>query len=148
MPLCSVMNPSSRGRLSDVLETVFKAPQIATITLEAQGGFARPPLRGQMILLPLKSDLGDVTRALGAMVADSQIGRAPRRFDIAHDAVFPIVAGGATLPPSPSGFDEMPAPWRAPPPPRQPLPDDATPEERRARFRVIGDAPDETQNPV
>lgn len=136
MPLCSVMNPSSRGRLSDVLETVFKAPQIAELRLEGQGGFARPPLSGQMVLLPLKSDLGDVSRALGAMVIEGEIGRAPRRFDIAHDAVFPIVAGGATLPPSPSGFAEMPEPWRAPPR------DDATPEERRAAFRVVGNDPE------
>ncbi|MDO5658366.1 MAG: PAS domain-containing protein [Paracoccus sp. (in: a-proteobacteria)] len=150
MPLCSVLNPSSRGRLSDVLETVFKAPQIAEFRLEAQGGFGRPPLAGHMVLLPLRSDLGDVTRALGALAVKGDIGRAPRRFDIARDVVFPIVAGGSTLAPSPSGFAEMPEPWRAPvlSQPRKPLPEDATPEERRARFRVVGDAPDQPQHPA
>ena len=33
MPVCSFLNPTSRGRLSDVLETVFKAPQIAELRL-------------------------------------------------------------------------------------------------------------------
>ena len=31
MPVCSFMNTSSRGRLSDVLESVFRGPQIAEI---------------------------------------------------------------------------------------------------------------------
>ena len=34
-----------------------------------------------MLLLPLKSDLGDTSRALGCLVSDGKIGRTPRRFD-------------------------------------------------------------------
>ena len=35
-----------------------------------------------MILLPMKSDLGDVSRVLGCFVAQGEIGRTPRRFDV------------------------------------------------------------------
>jgi len=35
-----------------------------------------------MILMPLKSDLGEVSRILGAVVMAGEIGRAPRRLGI------------------------------------------------------------------
>lgn len=145
MPLCSFIQPSARGRLSDVLETVFKGPQIAEFELRAAADYARPELEGRLLLLPLKSDLGDITRALGCLVSTGDIGRGPRRFDIARDSCFPIIKGGSVIAPSPSGFAEDPEPWR--PPLRSVDPeagatapkDDATPEERRARFRIISD---------
>ena len=78
MPICAFLNPSSRGRLSDVLESVFKAPQIAELRLASPAGYARPALTGQMLLMPLRSDLGDVTRALGCLVSEGETGVAPR----------------------------------------------------------------------
>ena len=149
MPICAFLNASSRGRLSDVLESVFKAPQIAELQLHASGEYARPELTARMLLLPLKSDLGDVTRALGCLVSDGDPGVAPRRFDLLADEVSPIIEGGKTVTPSPSGFEEtsprfepnkkrreasrlVPPPLRLPaatPPP--------TPEDRRAMFRVV-----------
>lgn len=142
MPVCSVLNPDSRGRFSDVLESVFKAPQTAELTLRAEASYGRPVLVGRMLLLPLKSDLGDVTRALGCLATQGQIGRGPRRFDMTGDTVAPLIQGARALPPGPgaTGFGEEPLPWRPPMlarPPREPLRPDATPEERRARFRVI-----------
>lgn len=104
MAFCSLANSSSRGRLSDVLESVFRAPQLAQMTLHAKADYARPELSARMLLLPLSSDLGDVTRALGCIIAEGQIGVAPRRFDLIHDEVMPILDGGKVLAPSPSGF--------------------------------------------
>lgn len=140
MPVCSLLNPDSRGRLSDVLETVFKGPQIAEIVMSSRAAYGRPVLSGRLLLLPLKSDLGDITRALGCLVAEGGIGRGPRRFDILHDSVFPVIEGAAPIVPHPGGFAEDPPPWRAPVlarPVLKPLGTEATPEERRARFRVI-----------
>ncbi|WP_052174848.1 PAS domain-containing protein [Paracoccus sanguinis] len=174
MPLCSVLNAPSRGRLSDVLEAVFKGPQIAELDLIGPVGYGRPALTGRMLLMPLKSDLGDVSRALGCLATEGEIGAAPRRFDIAADRAMPVVEGARVLTPQPSmhGFAEPPAPWRgepfAPddadspasvprrrpaagrppslptmpplfdaPAPRPAIREDETPEERRARFRVI-----------
>lgn len=150
MPICAFLNTSSRGRFSDVLESVFKAPQIAHLTLEAGAGYARPHLKAQMLLLPLRSDLGDVTRALGCLVADGDPGVAPRRFDLLADQVMPIIDGGTTIAPTASamGFAEGNAEFkpRAEDPAKPRLAtDDAdkgypraeTPQERRALFRVI-----------
>lgn len=148
MPICAFLNPSSRGRLSDVLESVFKAPQIAELRLASPAGYARPALTGQMLLMPLRSDLGDVTRALGCLVTEGETGVAPRRFDLVTDQVMPVIEGGVTLAPSPSvsGFAEMGDSFRPRTQPRQPRlsgrgfgPEDSqiTPEERRARFHVV-----------
>ncbi|MTH63802.1 PAS domain-containing protein [Paracoccus shanxieyensis] len=164
MPICSFLNTSSRGRLSDVLESVFRGPQIAEITLESEAGYGRPALSGQMLLLPLRSDLGDVTRALGCLVTEGEIGQGPRRFDLLTDEVLPVIPGAKVLKPSASasGFAEAPKRWRgkaevepaeAPTPStRRPAtqapgaqapipPDNDTPDERRARFRIVA-APD------
>ncbi|WBU65168.1 PAS domain-containing protein [Paracoccus aerodenitrificans] len=140
MPVCSLLNPDSRGRFSDVLETVFKGPQIAELSLKSASGYGRPALSAKMLFLPLRSDLGDVTRALGCIICGGQIGRAPRRFDLVGDAIMPVIDGARPLPPNASGFDEDPTPWRPPllqRPVTRPLRDDETPEERRARFRII-----------
>lgn len=145
MPVCAFLNTSSRGRFSDVLESVFKAPQITRLTLHGKADYARPQLSGQMLLLPLRSDLGDVTRALGCLVADGDTGIAPRRFDLINDEVLPIIDGGSTLRPSPGsiGFaeDQTDFVTKAPIQPARPLPrgfpHGDTPEERRALFRVI-----------
>ena len=138
MPLCAVMNPGYRGRLSDVLETVFRAPQIVEADLVAPGGYGRPQLTGKMLLLPLRSDLGDVTRALGCLVSVGEVGAAPRRFDLIADRADPVIEGAQVMVPSPSalGFAEPPTPWR-PAAPRPRIIEEETPEERRARFRII-----------
>lgn len=140
MPICAFLNTSSRGRLSDVLESVFRGPQIAELVLDSPATYGRPAMSGRMLLLPLRSDLGDVTRALGCMICEGEVGESPRRFDLVSDEEFPVIPGAKVLEPSPSraGFEEPPAPWkpssRAEPTPE---PEPITPEERRARFRLI-----------
>ena len=152
MPICSFMNTSSRGRLSDVLESVFRGPQIAEVALDSPASYGRPGLLGHMIFLPLRSDLGDVTRVLGCLVAEGEIGQGPRRFDLVSDKVFPVIPGAKIIEPSASaaGFAEPPGRWRATaaakaseaaknnPPPATPAAEEhSSPEERRARFRVV-----------
>lgn len=43
-----------------------------------------------MILLPLKSDLGDISRALGVVVSDCATGGVPNRFDVMTSAFRPV----------------------------------------------------------
>lgn len=159
MPVCAFFNPSARGHLSDLLETVFQGPQIVELALASEGDYGRPALSARMLLLPLRSDLGDVTRALGCFITESEIGRAPRRFDIESHALEPVIPGARTLAPA-SGFAESAEPWRNPPaaaaaaePSARPRgakagrrkaaadsaapPVAESPEDRRARFRVI-----------
>lgn len=90
MPLTALFVPESRRRMT---EATFATPAITWATLNGEIGYGRPALGAQMLLLPLRSDLGDVTRALGCIVSGGQIGRVPRRFEIASirtESVGPI----------------------------------------------------------
>ncbi len=114
MPLTSFFAPQARDRIAEILESVFQGPDVAELTLEAEAGIGKPPLTAKMLILPLKSDLGDVTRALGCLVADGGIGRAPRRFELTGVKLVRAVAGriialnGAA--PAPTAPADLPAP--------------------------------------
>lgn len=97
MPLTAFFTTDGREGMAATLEYVFDTPAVAELTLRGE----RPALRGtceaRMILLPLRSDLGDCTRILGVLVADGDFGRTPRRFDIA-DTQLRDLASGAERP--------------------------------------------------
>ena len=50
--------------------------------LGAAKGFGRAELTGDMVLLPLRSDLGEISRALGVVVMSGDIGRSARKLQI------------------------------------------------------------------
>ncbi|KIN65008.1 PAS domain family protein [Sulfitobacter noctilucicola] len=99
MPLTAMFTPAARTEISDLLEIVFQTPAISTLHLCSEGAVGRPPLEARLILLPLKSDLGDVSRVLGCFVAQGDVGIAPRRFDVMKKEVLHIAAG---QPPAPA----------------------------------------------
>ena len=107
MPLTSFVTPAGRRQLSDALEEVFQRPSVCELRLSAETGRDRPPLEARMIMLPLKSDLGDVSRILGCFVAPGDIGRSPRRFDVVGSKMRPI-----TKPTEADATPEAPAPER------------------------------------
>ncbi|WP_375172924.1 PAS domain-containing protein [Pseudooceanicola sp.] len=91
MPLSALFAAGTRGGISEVLEQVFSDPAKAELQLTSDRSLGKPALEGRMILLPLKSDLGDITRVLGCLVTQGRIGRAPRRFEIAGVEVRPLL---------------------------------------------------------
>ncbi|WP_232830666.1 PAS domain-containing protein [Tropicimonas sp. IMCC34011] len=91
MPLTAMFMPEARRPVSDTLERVFSGPAAATLTMAGQRGTGRPPLDARLILLPLRSDMGDITRVLGCLVSEGPIGRAPRRFELRQTQISPIV---------------------------------------------------------
>ncbi len=93
MPLTAFFTPTARAEMAEQIEAVFQGPQVADFTLTGETGIGKPPMLARLILLPLRSDLGDVTRALGCLVSDGQIGRAPRRFDLSTIRTGRIEAG-------------------------------------------------------
>lgn len=99
MPLCTVINQGSRKQMCKITETVFKAPQIAEVKLFAQSAHGCPGATGSMLLLPLKSDLDDVTRALGCLVTDGTGAARPRRFDLTGAKFTPVIRGGKIMHP-------------------------------------------------
>lgn len=106
MPVTALFSANARRQVSDLLEEVFQGPAIVTLTLRAAGGPGRPETEARMVLLPLKSDLGDVSRILGCLVNKGEIGLAPRRFDVVgHDLARILPGPGdaptAAVPPAP-----------------------------------------------
>ncbi|MCZ4351329.1 PAS domain-containing protein [Roseovarius aestuarii] len=113
MPLSAFFNSDHRGALSDALVEVFDAPATLHMDLSSKGRAGAPAMSGQLIVLPLRSDLGDVSRALGCLVTKGTPGRGPRRFDIDEVRITKIDLGqGITLDmpkstaPAPTGFAE------------------------------------------
>lgn len=91
MPLTAMFVPESRAKISEALEAVFETPQITTITLKAERGIGRGAMDAQLLLCPLKSDLGDVNRILGCLQSKGEIGRQPRRFEVADVQSRPLL---------------------------------------------------------
>lgn len=151
MPLTALFTPEGRKRIADATEAVFAGPAVAEIILTAEAGIGKPPMTARMLLLPMKSDMGDVTRILGCLVAEGQdIGRTPRRFLVDAVAVTPVSVGAPTQaqtprPVRPEAFGLGEATPRFGQPKAAPAPlapktaglAPRSPEERRALFRVV-----------
>jgi len=82
MPLSALIEPQDRDRLAELLVDLFEGPARLEIGLASVGAFGRPSLTGRLVILPLRSDLGDISRAVGCLVSDGPAGRTPRRFTI------------------------------------------------------------------
>jgi hypothetical protein len=82
MPLTAFFEQESRARIAGLLEEVFQTPGTAEVIMHSSGSHGQPSLEARMVLLPLKSDLGDVSRILGCLVVVGELGDAPRRFDV------------------------------------------------------------------
>jgi hypothetical protein len=95
MPLTAFFAPEGRKAVSAALEQVFETPSIARLALAGERGVGRPPLDGRLLLLPLQSDFGDVSRALGCLATIGPTGRAPRRFSVTGTEVEPLLTDGA-----------------------------------------------------
>lgn len=91
MPLSSLIAPSDRERFGQGIAAVFADPAIVRMDLRAEGGFGKPDLEASLILLPLRSDFGDMTRGLGALISHGRIGRTPRRFKVDRVHISPAL---------------------------------------------------------
>jgi hypothetical protein len=91
MPLTALFTAAARGHVSAVLEHVFDTPAVAELGLRGGARIGHAPVAARMILLPLKNDAGDISRALGVLVADSTTAiRTPCRFDIGNTGLRPV----------------------------------------------------------
>ena len=93
MPADSMIAPEGRETFDEILQKVFDGPEIVELHLEpARPGIAC--LGGQMLLLPMKSDRGEISRILGCIVADELTGAPPHRFVVAAKKATRIVTRG------------------------------------------------------
>src|SRR6056297_1606963 len=110
MPLSCLIAPPARDAFALHLVDLFDGPATLRIELRSPGALGRPEMRATLVMLPLRSDLGDVSRALGCLVTRGVSGRAPRRFEIMSCRATPVAgnddAGGfQVLPGGLSGAD-------------------------------------------
>jgi len=75
MPLATFIEPRDRDAFALRLVDLFDGPAILRFALRGRRGIGRPALGGTMMLLPLRSDLGDISRALGCLVTRGPVGR-------------------------------------------------------------------------
>jgi hypothetical protein len=108
MPLSSFLLPAYRDKFSSLLVDVFDTPAMVDLGLSGEARAGQATLAGRMVLMPLRSDLGDTSRALGCLVTDGPLGRAPRRFAITGSTISPIRKANP-VPPT-LGFSEPQAP--------------------------------------
>ncbi|GAW34945.1 PAS domain protein [Roseovarius sp. A-2] len=90
MPLSCLISPPARDAFALHLVDLFDGPATLRMELRSKGGLARSDLPATLVMLPLRSDLGDVSRALGCLVTRGPLGRTPRRFEIAACRVSPL----------------------------------------------------------
>lgn len=109
MPLSALFDTGSRKKISEALEEVFEAPAKIELALRGDRGLGKPALEARMIILPLKSDLGDISRALGCLVTHGKIGRAPRRFEITEMRIVPLLGDARVMDQDYPAAEEKPA---------------------------------------
>lgn len=97
LPMSTIFAPGSRETLAEALEAVFDEPATVRFSVISGSGFGRPELTGGIVLLPLRSDLGDITRVLGGISLTGRVGRTPRRLEITGQSRRSLV-GYATRP--------------------------------------------------
>ena len=82
VPISALFTADAHEELSDVVSAVFDDPSIVRLKVTSPAGFGRPALEGYMVLLPLRSDLGEISRVLGGFEMNGEFGRAQRRLAI------------------------------------------------------------------
>ncbi len=90
MPLSSLFAPPARDELQRHVTRVFAGPSILRARLRGEDGFGKPAMEASLLLLPMRSDMGDVSRALGCLVTQGRIGRVPRRFVLEEIQTTPV----------------------------------------------------------
>lgn len=122
MHMRSIIEPEARAAFSTTLELMFETPEIQEYELSSTPPHA-PAMTGRLLVLPLKGDKGDVTRAMGCLVTSGIVGIPPRRFTVDTVARTSLLTGlrvNQEPQPALAGFAESatpfdPNPFRATP---------------------------------
>lgn len=83
-----LIDETDRVRFDRLLTVVMGEPAVVELQLEAQGpggGY-----RASMLLMPLRSDFGEINRVLGCTSGDGEMFAAPLAFSIRDVAITPI----------------------------------------------------------
>lgn len=84
MPLSAFFTPDARKQLGAAMEHMFETPSIVELSLQTETTRTRGGREAHMLLLPLRSDLGDISRALGVFVSEGNPTGTSQRFTISN----------------------------------------------------------------
>jgi hypothetical protein len=90
MPITSIITEESRAEFREILEQVFSGPATARIDLNTSRTFRRNGRQASMLLLPLRSESGEINRLLGAITVDGASRVGPTRFDLTESLVHDV----------------------------------------------------------
>lgn len=100
MPLSAFFTPDARKQLSAAMEHMFEAPAIVELSLQTESTRNHGAREAHILLLPLRSDLGDISRALGVFVSEGNPNGLSQRFSITdidlRDVAADPLAGATT----------------------------------------------------
>jgi hypothetical protein len=97
MPISTFFHANARDQVADLIEKAFSEPAIVALPLVSPGNVVRAPLTGTMLLLPLRDEVGQTSRVLGALVTEGHQGNRPRRFEIDQNASIRVDTLGIKL---------------------------------------------------
>ncbi|MDE0983216.1 MAG: PAS domain-containing protein [Yoonia sp.] len=82
MPISAFFGADERSTFAVHLEMAFSDPAIVALPLFAPATLLRKQVTGQILLMPLVDNQGDVSRVLGALITDGPLGSRKRRLMI------------------------------------------------------------------
>ena len=80
----TLFEEKSSETATELMEAAFTLPAVTSFSVLAKRSLGRRPVRGQVILLPMRDPKGDISRMLGAVVTDGTPCPHPLRFEIDH----------------------------------------------------------------
>jgi hypothetical protein len=115
-----LIDEADRVRFDRLLNVVMSEPAVVELKLAARNRAGA--YRATMLMMPLRSDFGDINRVIGCTSGDGDLFAPPLVFAIEDVAVTPVESSQAAEPRQPMpGFAEAQAAF-APPPPTPPAP--------------------------
>ncbi len=82
LPVTALLSDVARDPFRGLIEDVFQGPARARLRLISHFGAGRPELTAEMLLLPLRSEQGNVTGIFGGLEIDQKPVSGRRRFDL------------------------------------------------------------------
>lgn len=132
MPATTIIHQDCRDKFRNILRGLFAQPEIVELALDCPRP-GRASLSGDMLLLPMQSDAGELSRILGCLVSHGLVTSVPHRFTIKESQRTRIVTGNrARTRQATAGFAEPAAIFTHAPRPSQ-TPGDAHPHLRLVR---------------
>lgn len=99
MPISALFSAESREALGQTIEQVLDEPSAARLMLETRNGALRKSTQCHMALLPLRDDLGDMTRILGCVSTKGEASGRYCQLDILAKTLKPLEQGMALTSP-------------------------------------------------